>query len=89
MLADLEVRHLANLSQRWCEASSEAEVKPTVKLERLGKMVPHHDRTRPLRMVFSCKDAKHIFLKFSEDFRAAGIRPDDDLTSYSSSREAI
>ncbi len=35
---------------------------------------------RPVRLVFSSLIHRHIFLKFTKDFRQAGFRLDDDLT---------
>ncbi|DBA74999.1 TPA: hypothetical protein ACH3X1_010342 [Trebouxia sp. C0004] len=48
-----------------------------INAERLGKFSA--DRTKP-RPVFSSLIHRHIFLRFSKDFRQAGFRLDNDLT---------
>lgn len=73
-----ELDQLADSSTGWCEEITGTG--QSFRLQRLGKMVPHHDRPRPLRVTFPDHDLKHGFLKFCKEIRAAGIRPDDDLT---------
>ena len=76
--AEAEMGQLVDSSTGWPEeitGSSQSFI-----LERLGKLVPRHDRPRPLRITFANEVQKHGSLKCSKEFRAAGIRPDDDLT---------
>ncbi|DBA90840.1 TPA: hypothetical protein ACH3X1_004039 [Trebouxia sp. C0004] len=48
--------------------------------ERIGKFSADRTTPRPVRLVFSTLIHRHIFLRFSKDFRQAGLRLDDDLT---------
>ena len=60
-----------------CQEATVSQILP-MNGKRLGK--PNINKPRPMRISFSSQDAKHMFLKYSKDFRKVGIRLDDDLT---------
>lgn len=49
-------------------------------IERIGRKSANSTKPRPMRLRFVSLNAKHDFLRWSKDFRAVGVRLDDDLT---------